>query len=218
MKSTSLVPVFTGQLQDQTTQLCNARDLHATLESGQEFANWIKNRIEQYGFTEGEDYLIKLSNRSDGRGGKRRTDYHLTLDMAKELAMVENNDKGRMVRRYFIEVEKKARKPQPALPATVLDKDTQARINRHAWSLAQSTFERFRRELTQDVESKWFRGTIEEWKPKEYRNEFVEALEANAAICRTFADSIQRGAKKLADMGGVDYEAVASKFWPKEAH
>ena len=86
MTTTDLVPVFTGTLAGQNTPLCNARDLHAFLQSEQEFANWIKFRIE-CGFTEGEDYLITLSNRSDGRAGRRRTDYHLTLDMAKHIAI-----------------------------------------------------------------------------------------------------------------------------------
>lgn len=104
-----IIPVFTG---DNNTQLCNARDLHAYLESGREFATWIKNRIEEYGFVESEDYLTNLSNRSGGSAGKKRTDYHLTLDMAKELAMVENNDKGRAVRRYFIRAEKQLRHTQ----------------------------------------------------------------------------------------------------------
>lgn len=115
--ATSLVPVFTGTIQNQSIQLCNARDLHHSLESQQQFANWIKNRIEQYGFTEGDDYLINLLNRSDGKAGKRRTEYHLTLDMAKELAMVENNDKGRQIRRYFISLERKTGNTSKALPA-----------------------------------------------------------------------------------------------------
>lgn len=117
MTNTSLVPVFTGTINNQSVQLCNARDLHHFLESHRQFANWIKERIEQYGFTEGEDYLTDLLNRSDGKPGKRRTEYHLTLDMAKELAMVENNDKGRQIRRYFISLERKTPKalsaPEP---------------------------------------------------------------------------------------------------------
>lgn len=55
-----------------------------------------------------------MANRSDGKPGKRRTEYHLTLDMAKELAMVENNDKGRQIRRYFISLERKIPKALPA--------------------------------------------------------------------------------------------------------
>lgn len=117
MHNTALVPVFTGTIQHQSTQLCNARDLHAILQVGRDFSSWIKDRIEQYGFVEGEDYSPVSGNRSDGRPGKQRTDYHLTLDTAKELAMVENNERGRQVRRYFIQIEKEARAHStPLLP------------------------------------------------------------------------------------------------------
>lgn len=65
----------------------NARELHDFLGSKQEFANWIKNRIEQYGFVEGQDFTVdKFIN-----GRATQIDYHLTIDMAKELAMVERN-------------------------------------------------------------------------------------------------------------------------------
>ncbi|AKH38167.1 MULTISPECIES: antA/AntB antirepressor family protein [Nitrosomonas] len=57
MTHTDLVTVFTSTIQHQSIQLCNARDLHQFLESQQQFANWIKNRIEQYGFVKDEDYL-----------------------------------------------------------------------------------------------------------------------------------------------------------------
>lgn len=115
MTNTPLVPVFTGTISNQSIQLCNARDLHHSLESQQEFANWIKNRIKQYGFIQNEDYLTNLSNRSDGMAGKRRTEYHLTLDMAQELGMVENNEKGRQIRRHFISLKRAATKPQPEI-------------------------------------------------------------------------------------------------------
>ena len=106
MTTTALVPVFTGILAGQPTQLCNARDLHGFLEVGDRFDQWISRRIETYGFADGEDFCTKLCKTR----GRPATDYHLTLDTAKELAMVENNDKGRQVRRYFIQIEKEARK------------------------------------------------------------------------------------------------------------
>lgn len=137
MTTTDLVPVFTGIIQHQSVQLCNARDLHKFLESRQDFSNWIKNRIEQYGFIADEDYSINLSNRSDGKAGKRRTEYHLTLDMAKELAMVENNEKGRQIRRYFISLE---RSNKPALPDQTASQDHLMRcveLSSHLASVAQ---------------------------------------------------------------------------------
>lgn len=105
-----LIPVFSGTIQGRPAHLVNARLLHSFLGVGKVFANWIKERIEEYGFVQDQDFLI-CQNRQikKGRGGDRRSiDYHLTLDMAKELSMVERNDKGREARRYFIECERKA--------------------------------------------------------------------------------------------------------------
>jgi phage anti-repressor protein len=104
MNTSDLVPVFSGEIDGQPAQLVNARDLHQFLESHREYTAWIKDRIEQYGFKEGEDFLTKLSKSQ----GRPRTDYHVTLDTAKELAMVERNEKGRQARRYFIECERRA--------------------------------------------------------------------------------------------------------------
>ena len=90
-------------------QLVSARELHEFLESKQEFTNWFKNRIEKYGFLENEDFMTILSK----SGGRPQTNYILKLDMAKELSMVEANEKGSQARRYFIECEKKALKQIP---------------------------------------------------------------------------------------------------------
>ena len=101
------------------TQTVNARDLHAALGSKKQFANWIKARIHKYGFKPGADYTIlktvKNSEITDKKPyrGRPSTDYHITLRMAKELAMVESTEAGRLVRRYFLECEKIARKETP---------------------------------------------------------------------------------------------------------
>ncbi|HDL6466401.1 TPA: antA/AntB antirepressor family protein [Escherichia coli] len=110
-----LIPVFNGTISNETTLLVNARDLHTFLGVGKRFASWITERIAEYGFVENQDYILVSPNREiKGRGGDRRSkDYHLTLDTAKELAMVERNEKGRQIRRYFIECEKKLRSVQP---------------------------------------------------------------------------------------------------------
>ena len=87
----------------------NARELHQFLESKQDFSNWIKNRIEKYDFVENQDYCSfnKIIEREIG--ATSRIEYVLSVDMAKELSMVENNEKGRLARKYFIECEKIAR-------------------------------------------------------------------------------------------------------------
>lgn len=88
----------------------NLRDLHAALGVGKDFSNWAKDRLKRYGFVEGEDYQVCSPNlASKLRGGHNALDYLVSLDTAKELAMVEKNERGRAIRRYFIAVEKQAR-------------------------------------------------------------------------------------------------------------
>ncbi|WP_100101299.1 antA/AntB antirepressor family protein [Snodgrassella communis] len=108
MNASFFVPVFSGSFNTQTQLLCNARDLHKALQVGRKFATWITERIKEYGFIENQDYILISQNGEikTGRGGDRRSkDYHLTLNMAKEMAMVEKTEIGRQVRRYFIRCE-----------------------------------------------------------------------------------------------------------------
>lgn len=90
----------------------NARELHAFLDNKRQFANWIKQRIEQYGFVENQDYEVLNNFVKRETGGSTRIEYALSLDMAKELSMVENNEKGRMARKYFIQCEKRLQQPK----------------------------------------------------------------------------------------------------------
>jgi anti-repressor protein len=87
----------------------SARDLHEFLESKQEFANWIKKRISEYGFTENEDFEVFDNSIKNSNGGRPLTEYAISLDMAKELSMVEKTAKGKQARKYFIAVEKVAK-------------------------------------------------------------------------------------------------------------
>lgn len=108
----SIVPIYEKNCIDGSNfheQVINARELWKVLGSKQEFANWIKNRIESYGFQNGVDYISFDEVIKRATGATTRKEYILTLDTAKEIAMVENNEKGRMVRRYFIEAEKRYR-------------------------------------------------------------------------------------------------------------
>ncbi len=89
------------------TNLVDARNLHEFLNSKQNFPDWIKNRIKEYSFVENEDYTVYHKNMINSKGGRPAKEYSLTLDMAKELAMVERSELGRQARRYFIESEKK---------------------------------------------------------------------------------------------------------------
>lgn len=94
----------------QGKQTVSGRDLHKYLEVGRDFTTWIKERIEKYQFEESVDFAvvsIAPQNRGTKRGGHNKVDYILRLNMAKELSMIENNDRGREARKYFIECENK---------------------------------------------------------------------------------------------------------------
>lgn len=84
-------------------QIVSARDLHEFLESKQDFTTWIKHRVEKYGFEENVDFT--LHKFMEFKTWKH--DYLLKTSVAKELSMVENNEKGKMARKYFIECEEK---------------------------------------------------------------------------------------------------------------
>lgn len=94
----------------------NARELHDFLESKQEFANWIKNRIKQYGFVENQDFEVFDNFVRNPQGGRPAVEYALSIDMAKELSMVENNEKGRIARKYFIACEDKLKQGLLVMP------------------------------------------------------------------------------------------------------
>lgn len=115
----NIIPVLFRSFKGNQTQCANAKRLHAFLGVGRDFSNWIKYRIKQYGFEEGVDYITisRTPKLACGNLGAS-SDYFLTLDMAKELAMVERNEKGREARRYFIECENQLKQKQPpkALP------------------------------------------------------------------------------------------------------
>ncbi|MDC7221571.1 MAG: antA/AntB antirepressor family protein [Spirochaetales bacterium] len=96
-------------IENSGVEVVDSRLLHKALGVRSYHADWIRRRIENYGFEEGNDYFLsQYSKMSNGikTGGKLKKDYLLTLDMAKELCMIENTDVGKKARRYFIQAEK----------------------------------------------------------------------------------------------------------------
>lgn len=89
-------------------QTVNARTLHEFLGVQSRFNDWIKGRIEKYDFLEGKDFIPITEKKVTAQGNTSEfISYHISLDMAKELSMVENNEQGRKARRYFIACEKR---------------------------------------------------------------------------------------------------------------
>lgn len=102
----------------KNVDVIDSRLLHKKLEVRSYHADWMRRRIDNYGFEEGKDYHSEMSVRSDGLPGKKAKTYLLTLDMAKELCMIENNEIGKITRRYFIQAEKQLRKHEVVRLAT----------------------------------------------------------------------------------------------------
>ena len=97
----------------------NARDLHEVLESDTKFSDWIKRRLDETDAILNADYIIVSQKRETiteyGKKASIITEYILTTDIAKEIAMMERNEKGKQVRRYFIEVEKAYKRDKVAV-------------------------------------------------------------------------------------------------------
>ena len=117
-----LIKLTQSAINGELQQTVNARELHAFLESKQDFSTWIKNRVEQYDFVENQDYTLLHKKMEQVSGAKHLIEYYITLDMAKELAMVERNEKGKQARQYFIDCERKLREHQVKLaPKTYVE-------------------------------------------------------------------------------------------------
>lgn len=97
-----LIPVYTNE--EEQVRYVNARILHERLGIGRKFTSWIQDRIAKYDFVEDIDFFSFMG---ESTGGRPSTEYALTIETAKEIAMVQNNEQGREVRRYFIEIENK---------------------------------------------------------------------------------------------------------------
>lgn len=104
-----LIKLTTSKIGNEAQQTVNARDLHDFLEVKSNFRDWIKNRIETVGFTEGVDFVSFDKNLAKHEGGRPSIEYAISINMAKELAMLERNAKGKQARLYFIECEKVAK-------------------------------------------------------------------------------------------------------------
>jgi anti-repressor protein len=138
-------------------QRVNARELHQFLQIGTAFADWIRDRIQQYGFVEGTDYRVFQEIAKNPQGGRPLTEYEVTLGMAKELSMVERNDRGHQARLYFIDCERKV-KHQSAVIAALTRADLARMV------------------LEEEAEKKLLAAKIEQDKPKvEFYDDVVDA-------------------------------------------
>ena len=109
-------------IEQKGIQLVDARELHKRLKVQTPFNHWLNRRVSEYGFDENKDYFTEnqLLDKNDKKYPHRpRTEYFLTIDMAKEIAMVERTEVGKKIRNYFIEMEKLARESAIKMPPSL---------------------------------------------------------------------------------------------------
>lgn len=174
-------------LNESTIKTVNARELWVFLGSKQDFSTWIKKRIADYGFVEGVDFVQNTFPQKNGTlesitYGRSKIEYYISLDMAKELSMVERNEKGQQARRYFIECERKLKEAKPALPRTYLEA-------LKALVIAEEEKERL------ILENKQAQQHIIELQPKAALADFV--CTANGMLIGNFAKTVGLGQNKL---------------------
>ena len=134
------ITAFAGSINNEEVTLINGEDLHAALGIKTRYSDWVLRRIDEYKFVLNQDFAkVRKTEQVKNAFGFRsveKTEYHLTLDMAKELAMVERSEIGRQVRRYFIQIENEVRDAIPAWELSQMEQ-TQAQL-RAAQDLALS--------------------------------------------------------------------------------
>jgi phage anti-repressor protein len=116
-----LIKIESRELAGAAAQTVNARELHAFLEVAKDFSDWIKAQIDRARLVRGRDFeTVEVFPLKGEKGGRPRTDYHLTLDAGKHVAMMSGTDKGFEVREYFLECERRSK--VPAKPPTELSR------------------------------------------------------------------------------------------------
>ncbi|MFS8371222.1 antA/AntB antirepressor family protein [Acetobacter indonesiensis] len=100
----------------------DGRALHAGLQVGTKVATWAGRRIKSLGLERGVDFEVFPKSGKNLNGGRPEDDYVFTLDAAKHIAMVEKNERGKLVRGYFLWCEKKAFTGQPSVSVAEIER------------------------------------------------------------------------------------------------
>ena len=114
------------EINENQEPVVSGRELHEALGVQTRYNDWF-NRMCEYGFSEGIDFCSILSKST---GGRPETNHAIKLDMAKEIAMIQRNEKGKEVRQYFIQVEKDFNSPEKIMARAL--KIAENKLNRAA--------------------------------------------------------------------------------------
>lgn len=111
------------KLNENHEPVVSGRELHKILEIKTQYTKWLE-RMSEYGFEENVDYIAISQKRLTAQGNNTEyTDHVLKMDMAKEIAMLQRNEKSKEVRKYFIQVEKDFNSPEKIMARALLMAD-----------------------------------------------------------------------------------------------
>lgn len=203
--NTFQITTFTGSLQNQPTLLINARELHGLLQVKTPFKKWIDRRLSDTPFKENFDFIEQtiLSNR--GFFKAETIDYHLSLEMAKHLCLMENNEIGYQIRQKFIENDNKARIELPQLRAKV------AQLEQRLSSVPAFMLPENNLDLLRKAQKALFTAYPECEKIMLYRDMGLE----NSEICKLLdlgRRALEIRLRKLFDLGLVQRKATNSPY------
>nr|DAE02748.1 MAG TPA: KilAC domain protein [Siphoviridae sp. ct39g3] len=136
----------------------SARDLHEALEIKSKYADWFKN-MSAYGFVENMDYFTFSKNLENGG---RTIDHNISVDMAKQICMIQRSEKGKLYRQYFIDLEKAWNTPEQVMA--------------RALKLADKTIDTLKEENKKLIEDN------ERMRPKEIFADAVKASDSSILI------------------------------------
>ncbi|HEM5052499.1 TPA: phage antirepressor KilAC domain-containing protein [Streptococcus suis] len=108
--------IINVSVNDNQEPVVSGRQLHEALGVNSRYTTWFE-RMTEYGFVEGQDFLPNLGKST---GGRQAVDHVIKLDMAKEIAMIQRTDRGKQVRQYFIQVEKEFNSPEKIMARALL--------------------------------------------------------------------------------------------------
>lgn len=114
------------EVNENQEPMVNGRELHETLGIETPYRIWFPRMVE-YGFVENVDFVTLEQNCTKPKGGRPETNHAIKLDMAKEIAMIQRNEKGKKVRQYFIQVEKDFNSPEKIMARAL--KIAEGRLN-----------------------------------------------------------------------------------------
>lgn len=134
----------------------SARALHTGLGIRSNFTTWFE-RMKEYGFSEGKEFFPKLGETSE-QGGRPQTDFQISVDMAKQICMIQRSPEGKQIRQYFIDLEKAWNTPEQIMARAL--KMADKRIELLKQSASGQGRNRKNRNMIKINYNRWFNGGI----------------------------------------------------------